>query len=79
MKFREINKRKLSRICLGCAPYGTRLSENEAFEIMDRYYQAGGNVFDSAHLYSEGLSEQILGRWIRLRGVRDNVFLCKIN
>lgn len=76
MVYKDINGRKLSRICLGCAPYGTRLSEDEAFEIMDRYYAAGGNVFDSAHLYSAGHSEKILGKWVRLRGVREDVFLC---
>jgi predicted dehydrogenase/aryl-alcohol dehydrogenase-like predicted oxidoreductase len=41
-----------------------------ACAMLDAYYQAGGNCLDTAHAYR---SEQTVGEWIRLRGVRGDL------
>jgi predicted dehydrogenase/aryl-alcohol dehydrogenase-like predicted oxidoreductase len=41
-----------------------------ACAMLDAYYQAGGNCIDTAHVYR---SEQTVGEWIRLRGVRGDL------
>ncbi|MCE5259174.1 MAG: aldo/keto reductase [Chloroflexi bacterium] len=43
------------------------------FEMMDYFYAAGGNLFDTSRIYGAGESEQVLGAWIESRGVRSSV------
>ncbi len=66
-------ERELSRIALGTAHLGSREKEPDAFAILDAYYEAGGRFFNTAHEYGDGLSEITLGKWIRSRGIRDEV------
>jgi aryl-alcohol dehydrogenase-like predicted oxidoreductase len=46
-----------------------------AYEIMDRFWELGGTFLDTANVYNGGVSEQIVGQWIKDRGVRDQVVL----
>lgn len=64
---------ELSKIILGTAPYGTGVAKKEAFSIMARYLALGGNAFDTARVYGEGLSEKTVGAFIRSEGIRDKV------
>jgi len=70
-----------SRIILGTASYGSSISKDEAFAVMDAYFELGGNVLDTANIYSswepdgEGASERTVGEWIRSRGVRKQIIL----
>ncbi len=41
--------------------------------MFDEYFRNGGNTFDTAYIYGGGEVDRILGRWIRNRGVRDQV------
>jgi len=41
----------------------------------DDFFERGGNAFDTAWLYAGGLCERVLGRWIALREVRDQVVI----
>lgn len=41
--------------------------------MFDDYFAKGGNTFDTAFIYGGGLMERLLGQWIKLRGVRDQV------
>jgi aryl-alcohol dehydrogenase-like predicted oxidoreductase len=41
--------------------------------MFDDYFAKGGNTFDTAYIYGGGLMERLLGQWIKLRGVRDQV------
>jgi len=67
---------KVSRICLGCMTYGTKswrewvLEEDEAKPYIRQALDAGINFFDTADMYSLGVSEQILGRALKDFGVR---------
>jgi aryl-alcohol dehydrogenase-like predicted oxidoreductase len=75
---------RVSRMALGCMIMGTRTPEDEAFRILDRYVELGGDFLDTANCYAwwlregsqGGESEELLGRWLgRSRGARDRVFL----
>jgi aryl-alcohol dehydrogenase-like predicted oxidoreductase len=66
---------KVSRICLGTMTFGGGADEEMSFKVMDRFFELGGTFLDTADAYSAGLSEQIVGRWIADRGVRDQVVL----
>jgi aryl-alcohol dehydrogenase-like predicted oxidoreductase len=62
---------KVSRICLGMMSYGDpasrawHLGEQEAEPIVRRAVEAGVTFFDTADMYSEGMSEEITGRLLR--------------
>ncbi|KIK98252.1 hypothetical protein PAXRUDRAFT_824044 [Paxillus rubicundulus Ve08.2h10] len=62
---------KVSKIILGTMQYGTSewqdwvLGEDEAIKHIKAAYDAGINTFDTADMYSNGLSEMILGKAIK--------------
>jgi aryl-alcohol dehydrogenase-like predicted oxidoreductase len=70
---------KVSRICLGCMTYGDPgwrewvLPEEEARPFIRRALELGINFFDTADMYSRGVSEEILGRALREFARRENV------
>ncbi len=83
MKYVKLGRTGLtvSRICLGCMSYGTRqwrdwvLSEDEARAHFARAIEAGINFFDTANVYSMGVSEQITGKWLGEMGRRDELVI----
>ena len=64
----------VSRLCLGTMNFGTQTAEDASFTILDRALELGLNFIDTANVYSprrgEGLSEQIIGRWLAQGGGR---------
>ena len=58
---------KVSRICLGCMTYGSSkwrpwvLDEEASRPFFRRAWEAGINFFDTADMYSDGVSEEVLG------------------
>ncbi len=78
---------KVSRLCLGTMNFGPETSEPDAFRIMDRALDAGIDFFDTADVYGykasawgtlprEGITEQIVGRWLAQGGGRrDRIVL----
>jgi aryl-alcohol dehydrogenase (NADP+) len=60
---------KVSRLCLGMMTYGTpqerawMLNEEESRPFVRRALEAGINFFDTADMYSMGLSEEVTGLW----------------
>ncbi|TNC46868.1 aldo/keto reductase [Rubellimicrobium rubrum] len=57
----------VTTLCLGTMTFGAESSEEASFRMMDDYAAAGGNFIDTADVYSAGLSEQIVGRWLKAR------------
>ncbi len=59
---------KVSRLCLGAMTYGSKkwrewvLEEEESRPFIERALERGINFFDTADMYSVGVSEEILGR-----------------
>ena len=70
---------EVSRICLGAMSYGSPasrpwiLSEEEGRPFIRRALELGINFFDTANMYSEGASEEVLGRALRDFARRDEV------
>lgn len=57
----------VSRLCLGTMMFGGRTSEEEAAAIIQDALEGGVNFIDTADVYNEGRSEEIVGRAIRTR------------
>src|SRR5512135_2620191 len=62
--------------------WGWTASEEAACQVMDAFVAAGGNFIDTADIYSRwapnnpgGVSEQIIGRWLKARGKRDELVI----
>jgi 1-deoxyxylulose-5-phosphate synthase len=75
MEYRTLSRSdlKVSAIGLGGATFGREIDEPAAFEVLDRAFERGVTLFDTAEAYSAGRSEEILGRWLARRGVRERV------
>jgi len=75
---------KVSRLCLGCMSFGSGFSwmvpEAQSFQVLRHALDLGINFFDTADVYSDGESEQILGRALRHFGVKreDVVIATKV-
>ncbi|OHW97115.1 norsolorinic acid reductase [Colletotrichum incanum] len=72
----------VSPVCLGGMNFGEawrdRLgacSKETCFEILDYFYEQGGNFIDTANQYQDEESEQWVGEWLSSRGVRDEMVL----
>jgi len=65
---------KVSRLCLGTMNFGPQTTEADSHTIMDNALEQGVNFFDTANVYGrklgEGITEQILGRWLAQGGGR---------
>jgi len=73
---------KVSRICLGCMSYGQPgerwqwvLDEEHSRPYIKRALELGINFFDTANVYANGTSEEILGRALRDFASRDEVVI----
>ena len=70
---------RVSRICLGAMSFGSNewrdwvLSETDSRPFITRALDAGINFFDTADMYSRGVSEEILGRALQAYGRRDQI------
>lgn len=60
-------------LALGAATFGWTLSAGESTDILDRFVAHGGNLIDTADSYASGVSEQIIGSWMRQRKNRAEV------
>ncbi|GAA4893240.1 aryl-alcohol dehydrogenase-like predicted oxidoreductase [Stackebrandtia albiflava] len=69
MEYRRIGRTglRVSELCLGAMYFGGDTDEKTAFEILDRFVEAGGNFIDTANRYNDGESESLLGRWLKNR------------
>jgi 1-deoxyxylulose-5-phosphate synthase len=83
MEYIKLGKTGLSvsRICLGCMSYGDErwrewvITGDEAREHFAAALEAGVNFFDTADVYSTGVSEEITGRWLGEMAARDEIVL----
>ncbi len=57
----------VSTYTLGAMTFGAEADEATSFALMDDYVAAGGNLIDTADVYSAGKSEEIVGRWLKER------------
>jgi aryl-alcohol dehydrogenase-like predicted oxidoreductase len=73
----------ISRLCLGCMTYGVpergphpwTLNEDASRPLIRKAIEAGINFFDTANTYSDGTSEEIVGRTLKEFAQRDEIVL----
>lgn len=83
-----MEKRNIKNTDLSVAPvnfggnvFGWTLDEKQSFDILDQFTEAGFNFIDTADTYSwwvngkGGQSEEIIGKWMKSRGNRQNIVL----
>jgi aryl-alcohol dehydrogenase-like predicted oxidoreductase len=83
MKYTNLGRTglRVSRICLGCMSYGTPtwrpwvLDEEAAQPFFRRAVELGINFFDTADMYSMGVSEEVTGRALRRYARMDEVVI----
>ena len=82
MKFHDLpgTDVSVSQLCFGCwgitgdLHWGERV-EAESVGAMDAALEAGVNFYDTAPMYADGASEELLGRFVKDRGVRDRIVI----
>lgn len=79
MQYRYLGKTgmKVSELCLGAMTFGREADEKQSFEMMDAFVAAGGNFIDTADVYSQGISETIVGKWLKQQRREDLVIATK--
>ncbi|MFV0624875.1 aldo/keto reductase [Sphingomonas sp. ac-8] len=85
MEYRKLGSTGLdvSRLCLGCMTYGVpdrgphpwTLDEERSRPLLRQAVEAGINFFDTANVYSDGTSEEIVGRALKEYTRRDEVVI----
>ena len=70
---------RVSEICLGTwTTFGGSLADDAAHELVDVAFELGINFFDTANVYSEGRSEEVLGRALASRPRDSYVVATKV-
>jgi aryl-alcohol dehydrogenase-like predicted oxidoreductase len=84
LEYRQLGRSGIavSAFGLGVMTFGGQTPEDDAFRQLDLALDAGINLFDTAENYptptgpeTQGMSEQVLGRWIAKRGARDKIVI----
>ena len=55
----------VTKLCLGTMTFGAESDEATSHALLGDYAGAGGNLIDTADVYSNGASESIVGRWLK--------------
>lgn len=66
--------RPVSVVGLGTWQLGAdwgEVREDDALAVLDAAYEGGVRFYDTADVYGDGRSEQLIGRWLRSRGIED--------
>ena len=77
MKYKFLGKSglQISEIGFGTQTFGWVADKKEAFRIADYYAEQGGSYFDTADSYNGGVSESILGSWLKSRKNRESMII----
>jgi len=75
MEYRKMGRTglKVSSFCLGTMTFGRQVEEKESIRIIEKALDAGVNFIDTADMYVNGVTEQIVGK--ALKGKRDSLVL----
>ncbi|HMF99745.1 MAG TPA: aldo/keto reductase [Gemmatimonadaceae bacterium] len=75
MELRRIGSLEASVIGVGCNNFGGRIDETRTMEVIDAALDQGINFFDTADMYADGRSEELIGRLVVDRGHRSRVLI----
>src|ERR1051325_3071021 len=70
---RQIGSLEVSVVGVGCNNFGGRIDENDTHEVIKAALDEGINFFDTADMYADGRSEELLGRFLGSR--RNDVII----
>lgn len=77
MKYRKFKDQQISEIGLGTWQLGSSdwgpVNEDHALDVLTAFAEAGGNFIDTADVYGMGVSEKVIGKF--LRSSRENFFV----
>lgn len=68
----------VSPMALGTMTFGMKdwgADKDQSWEIFKKYVESGGNLIDTADIYSLGISEEFLGEFIQEMKLRDQIVL----
>ena len=73
---------KISCMGLGTMYFGSKVDERNSFKMLDSYFDKGGTFLDSANKYAcwvpgfqGGESEELIGKWLKKKGNRNDLFI----
>jgi aryl-alcohol dehydrogenase-like predicted oxidoreductase len=77
MQYGEINgvNKPVARVVQGATMIGSDLDAEQSFALLDQVYELGCNTIDTAHVYSGGNSERVIGQWMEARGLREKIVI----
>lgn len=77
MQYRTLGRTGVyvSSLCLGCMMFGGKTSEAESMDMIDYALDAGVNFLDTANVYAQGRSEEVVGAALKRNGKRSKVVL----
>jgi len=77
MQYRPLGRTgvQVSYVCLGAMMFGGRTQPEDGYAIIDEALDRGINFIDTANVYNQGRSEEVVGEALKRRGVRDRVVL----
>ena len=81
MIYANLNGKNHSKIALGCAAFGSTISKKDSFALMEKFFDNGGNVLDTARVYAswlqggDGASEKTIGEFLKLEGLRETAII----
>ncbi len=80
MKYRKLGWSGVlvSELCLGTMTFGWHSDEETSRKMMTKFEERGGNFLDTANVYSDGKSEEILGKWLKGKNRDDFVIATKV-
>ena len=67
MEKRKIGSLSVTVVGIGCNNFGGRIDEKRTEEVVNAAFDAGINFFDTADMYANGKSEELLGRFLGRR------------
>ena len=72
----------VSPLCMGTVYFGSQMDDAASFAMLDHFVALGGNFLDTARVYADWLSptekqssEKCLGRWLRARGLQEQIII----
>ena len=66
---------KVSPFALGTMTFGDPVDADTSFDLLDLAVERGINFLDTANTYNAGLTEAIIGQWLKARGHREQLVL----
>jgi aryl-alcohol dehydrogenase-like predicted oxidoreductase len=69
---------EVSELCLGTMTFGSETDQSTAHRILDDFVGAGGTMIDTADTYAAGVSEEIIGSWLKTKDRDDLVIATKV-